>query len=150
MLNPAYAIARAAEMISNEESRIPPPPDLDIEAHAASVLLSGALSSDGTTFDIKVILDPGALIDGDAAAQFGEDCAVVTVATVPASLPSGSGNERLAGLLLIAARAYAAEWSRVAAEPHFTADAAERYIATAAISARARAAIAAARIRLAH
>jgi hypothetical protein len=150
MLNADYAIARAAEMISTEESRIPPPADLDVEAHAASVLLSGALSSDGTKFDVKVILDPLALIDGDAAAQFREDCAVVTVATVPASLPSGSANQRLAGVLMLAARAYAAEWSRVAAEPHWTPEVAERHIATAAISARARAAIAAARIRLSN
>jgi hypothetical protein len=150
MLNADYAIARAAAMISTEESRIPPPPDLDVEAHAASVLLSGALSSDGVVFDVKVRLDPGALIDGDAAAEFRDDYAVVTVASVPASLPGADVNARLAALLMIAARAYAAEWSRVAAEPHWTPEAAERHIATAAISARARAAIAAARIRLAH
>jgi hypothetical protein len=148
-LDPITAISRAAQMIELTEDRVPPPADLDVECHMASVLLSAALSSDGEIFDIKVTADPAAMIDGDASTQFVPGGAAVTIATVPARVLTGNRDARLSAILLLAARSYAVEWSKEAAVDGFTPEAAEFHIAKAAIVAP-RDALAAARVRLSH
>lgn len=142
-------IARATQMIDSTECRVPPPADLDVECHQASVLLSAILSSDGTIFDIRVRADADAMIEGDASTQFTPGGAVVTLAAVPPAMLKEDRDSRLSAVLLLAARSYAIEWSKEAAVDSWTPARAEAHIARAALAAP-RAAVEAARIRLAH